>query len=55
MYENEIWIDMEIKTYLVGLHGGVNSSIDDDATEWELAGDCSGVGGTILRVLLAQD
>ena len=35
----EIWIDREIKTYLVGLHGRVNSSIDDDAAEWELTGD----------------
>ena len=49
----EIWIDREIKTYLVGLHGGVNSSVDDDTAEWELASDCSGVGGAIFKVLLA--
>ena len=59
MYENEaknrekeIWINREIKTYLVGLHGRVDGSVDDDPAEGELTGDCSGVGGTILRVSL---
>ena len=51
--KTQIWTYREIKTYLSGLHGGVDSSIDNDAAEGELAGDCFGVGGTTLKVLLA--
>ena len=29
----QIWTYREIKTYLSGLHGGVDSSIDNDAAE----------------------
>ena len=49
----QIWTNREIKTYLSGLHGGVDSSIDNDAAEGELTSDCSGVGGTTLKVSLA--